>query len=255
MTYGVLGVGEIAEAIVTGLAEGVHEPPRILLSPRNPARAAALASRFPSVSVASDNQSLVDGASTLVLSLRPRDARPVLRELSFRADQAIVSVMAGISLDELAALVAPAEQLSRAIPLPPVARRSGITAIHPDAAAAHALFDRLGAVIAVDDVAAFEAMSAATATIAAHLRYLAAIGDWLSEHGVPPEQASRYVSSIFVGLAETLRDGNTDLDGLARAHATPGGLNERFAAMLDDAGTFELVGRSLDAIYEGLSET
>jgi pyrroline-5-carboxylate reductase len=252
MIYGVLGVGEIAEAIVTGLCDGVDDAPRILLSPRNASRAASLATRFPSVSVASDNQALLDGCSTLVVSLRPRDARAVLDELTFRPDHAIVSVMAGVPLDELAPLVAPAGEVSRAIPLPPVARRTGVTPIHPDAAAARALFDRLGGATAVDDVAAFEAMSAVTATIAAHLRYVAAISDWLSRHGVAPEQASRYASSIFAGLADTLSDGTADLDRLARTYATPGGINERFAAMLEEADVFELVGRSLDAVYDGL---
>jgi pyrroline-5-carboxylate reductase len=254
MSYGVLGVGEIAQAMVTGLCDGVDDPPRILLSPRNADRAAALASRFPSVVVASDNQSLIDGCSMLVLSLRPRDARVALGELRFRPDHTIVSVMAGVSLDELAALVAPAQELTRAIPLPPVARRTGVTPIHPDAPAVHALFDRLGGASPVADVAAFEAMSAATATIAAHLRYLATISSWLSEHGVATDQASRYVSSIFAGLGDTLRDGTADLERLARTHATPGGINERLAAMLEEAGVFELVGRSLQAVYEDLRE-
>jgi pyrroline-5-carboxylate reductase len=124
-----------------------------------------------------------------------------------------------------------------------------VTPIHPHAPAARVLFDRLGGASAVEDVAAFEAMSAATATIAAHIRYLAAIGGWLSRHGVAPEQASRYVSSIFAGLAETLRDDTGDLEGLARAHATPGGINERFVAMLDEAGVFALVGRALQTVY------
>jgi pyrroline-5-carboxylate reductase len=252
MTYGVLGVGEIAEAMVTGLCEGVDDPPRMLLSPRNAGRAASLAKRFPSTSVAPDNQSLVDGCSTLVVSLRPADTRAVLDDLTFRPDHAIVSVMAGVSLDELASLVAPARELSRAIPLPPVARRTGATPIHPDAPAARALFERLGGASAVGDVAAFEAMSAATATIAAHVRYLAAISGWLSEHGVAPDQASRYVSSIFAGLAETLSDGTGDLEAVARAHATPGGINERFAATLDEAGVFELVARSLQTVYDSL---
>lgn len=204
--------------------------------------------------VASDNQALIDGCSTLVLSLRPRDARAGLGELTFRPDHTIVSVMAGVSLDELASLVAPAQGLTRAIPLPPVARRIGVTPIHPDAPAARWLFDRLGGASLVDDVAAFDAMSAATATIAAHLRYLATISSWLSEHGVATDQASRYVSSIFAGLADTLRDGTANLERLARAHATPGGINEQLAATLEEAGVFELVKRSLQAVYEDLRE-
>ena len=36
--YGILGVGEIGAAIVTGLCQGADDAPRILLSPRNAER-------------------------------------------------------------------------------------------------------------------------------------------------------------------------------------------------------------------------
>jgi pyrroline-5-carboxylate reductase len=250
--YGVLGVGEIGAAIVTGLCQDVDDAPRILLSPRNADRAAALASRFPSVSVAADNQALASRCSALVLSIRPKDARRILGGLAFRPDQAIISVMAGVPGGELASLVAPARDVARAIPLPPVGRRAGITPVHPGTAAARALFDRLGGASGVEDAGAFEAMSAATGTIAAHLRYLATISGWLCDQGVAREQAARYVSSVFANVAEDLGGSGGDLDGLARAHATPGGLNERFSALLEAAGVFDTVSQSLQAMYDAL---
>ena len=62
-TYGVLGVGALASAIVTGLCDGVEDPPDVLLSPRNSATASGLAARFPTVTVAADNQGVVDGSA------------------------------------------------------------------------------------------------------------------------------------------------------------------------------------------------
>ena len=129
--YGILGVGEIGTAIVTGLCEGVDDAPRILLSPRNAGRAAALAARYPSVAAASDNQAVIDSCAAVVLSVRPADGRALLPGLAFRPSQAIISAMAGVPDDELAALVAPARDIARAIPLPPVSRRAGITPVHP----------------------------------------------------------------------------------------------------------------------------
>jgi pyrroline-5-carboxylate reductase len=250
--YGVLGVGEIGAAIVTGLCEGVDDAPRILLSPRSADRAAALAARYPSVSVAPDNQELIDRCAAVVLSIRPRDGRALLPGLAFRPEQAIISAMAGVPHSELKSLVSPAADIARAIPLPPVSRRAGVTPIHPGTPAARALFDRLGGASDVADVAAFEAMSAATATVAAHLRYVGTISGWLSARGVEPEQATRYVRSIFANMADELGGSPADLDQLARAHATPGGLNERFRTMLEEAGAFDAVTRSLEAIYDGL---
>jgi pyrroline-5-carboxylate reductase len=250
--YGILGVGEIGAAIVTGLCEQVDDAPRILLSPRNAERAAALAARYPSVSVAPDNQSVASRCAVVVLSIRPKDSRVILAGLAFRPDQAIISVMAGVPHDELASLVAPARDIARAIPLPPAGRRAGITPVHPGTAAARALFDRLGGTSDVEEAGAFEAMSAATGTIAAHLRYVAVVSRWLSDQGVEPEQAARYVRSIFGNVAEDLGSSPGSLDELARAHATPGGINERFSAMLEAAGVFDAVSRSLQVIYNQL---
>jgi pyrroline-5-carboxylate reductase len=249
--YGFLGVGEIAAAIVTGLCEGVAAPPTILLSPRSRERSAALAARHPSVEAAEDNQAVLDGCAVAVLAIRPQD-RALLGELRFRADQRVISLLAGVSHGELAPLVAPATEVARAIPMPPVARRAGVTPIFPATAAARELFAPLGEVIEVDDVAVLDAMSVTTGTMAAHIRYVAAIGHWLSRQGVPPEQASAYVAALFAGMAGTFAEDASDLDALARAHATAGGINERFAGLLADGGTFELVERSLDAVRDSL---
>lgn len=133
---------------------------------------------------------------------------------------------------------------------PSVARRSGITPVLPGTAAARDLFSRLGGASVVEDASAFDAMSAASGTVAAHLRYVATVSSWLSGHGVAADQAAQYVRSIYAGLAGDLGAADEDLDEIARAHATPGGINERFSAMLGQAGVFDAVGKSLQAIYD-----
>jgi pyrroline-5-carboxylate reductase len=74
----------------------------------------------------------------------------------------------------------------------------------------------------------------------------------LREHGVDAEVASRYVTEIFAGVAERLASGD-DLEALVHAHATPGGNNERFDSLLQQAGVFDHVSRSLSAVYQRLT--
>jgi pyrroline-5-carboxylate reductase len=160
MAYGVLGVGAIGAAIVTGLCENVDDAPNVLLSPRNAEIAAGLAQRFATVDVAADNQAVVDGSRVVIVCVRPQVAQSVLAELRFPADRVVISAMAGVPVTALQRLVAPATEVARVIPLPSVARREGITPIHPPNDAAAALFDRLGETAEVADVNAFEAFSA-----------------------------------------------------------------------------------------------
>jgi pyrroline-5-carboxylate reductase len=250
---GIVGVGAIAEAITTGLCEGEDDPPSIHLSPRSAARASRLAARHPSVRVADSNQSVVDRADVVLLCVRPQDAQPALSDLAFRPEQAIISVMAGVPIDALRAMAAPAEVLVRAIPLPAVATRTGLTAIHPPHERARAIFDPLGGVIAVDDEQALEALSASTATIAAHLAYLDTISRWLTDRGIPEADARRYVAAVFGALSATMHAAwRVDFRALAGEYATAGGLNEQFLTALSRAGTYDLVVRALDDVARRL---
>ncbi len=216
-------------------------------------RASRLAARYPSVHVADSNQTVVERADVVLLCVRPQDAHAALSDLAFRSQQAVISVMAGVSIDALRALVAPAEDLVRAIPLPAVARRSGLTAIHPRHELARAIFDPLGGVIAVDDERALDALSASTATIAAHLAYLDTISRWLADRGVPQTEATRYVAAVFGALSGTLLGTQAiDFRTLADEYATAGGINEQFLTALRRAGTFDVVDRALDDVAHRL---
>jgi len=251
MAYGVLGVGSIGAAIVTGLCEGVDEAPKVLLSPRNAGIAVGLAQRFATVEVAADNQAVVDGAPVVIVCVRPQVAQTVLAELRFPADRVVISAMAGVPVKTIQRLVAPATEVARVIPLPSMARRDGITPIHPPNAAATALFDRLGETVELADVKAFEAFSASTATIAAHFAYLSTIAAWLESQEIPARAATRYVASMFAGLAEATRSGER-FEQLAREHATSGGINEQFLNGLEQGGTFEQVSLGLQRVLDRL---
>ena len=252
MAYGVLGVGAIGAAIVTGLCENVDEAPEVLLSPRNAGIATGLARRFASVEVAAGNQAVVDGARVVVVCLRPQVAQSVLADLRFPADRVVISAMAGVPVKALQRLVAPATDVARVIPLPAVARRDGITPVHPPNAAAVALFDRLGETVELADGRAFEAFSASSATIAAHFRYLDTIASWLESQAIAEPAATRYVASMFAGLAAATRSGER-FEQLAREHATSGGINEQFLNGLEHGGTFEHVSLGLQRILDRLN--
>jgi pyrroline-5-carboxylate reductase len=254
LALGFVGVGAIAEAIITGLCEGELTPTSVHLSPRSSARTGRLAERHPAVQVAASNQAVIERADVVLVCVRPQDAPIALSDLTFRSGQTVVSVMAGVRCDALHRLVAPADDIVRAIPLPAVARRSGLTAIYPPHELAHAIFDPLGGVIAVDDERAFDALSASTATIAAHLAYLDTISRWLADRGIPESDATRYVAEIFTGVSAALPESQeSGFATLADEYATAGGTNEQFLTALRRAGSFDAVNGALDEVAQRLA--
>ena len=172
----------------------------------------------------------------------------MLSELRFPADRVVVSAMAGVSVATLEALVAPATDIARVIPLPSVARRDGITPVHPPNATAAALFDRLGEAVELAGVEAFEAFSASTATVAAHFAYLNTIAGVARGAGDP--RARR--DALRRGDVRRARRGDAQrgrFEQLAREHATAGGINEQFLRELTEHGTLEHVDLGLDASW------
>jgi len=254
--YGIIGVGAISAAIVRGLCrtDQADPPPDVLLSPRNAQLAAELAQQFPAVRVAESNQHVVDGASVLLLCLRPQDAEPALSALTFRSGLPVISVMAGLTVRALADLVAPVTDLARSIPLPAVELGEGVTPVFPSSPAAITLFGQLGTVIEVPDERTFEALSASTATVAAMLKYMATTSGWLAGKGVSASLASRYVAAVFSGVLSPLQTAAAvDFGALTHEHQTPGGINEQFLGVLEQAGTFKTVEGGLNQVLERLN--
>lgn len=249
--YGFVGTGELTAAIVTGLSE-VADPPAVFLSPRGREIAAELAARFPNVRVCASNQEVVDSAAVIVLAVRPQVAGDVVPPLTFRPSHTVVSALAGVRLEQLAAWVAPAGDIVRSIPLPQAARRQSLTAMYPDHPVARKLFERVGTVVVPHEEPTLAAFSAATATFAAHLDYLATIAAWLTDHGVDHAVASGYTRHIFGQLGQSLAEHTDSLAALTEKHMTQGGINEQLLGDLRTAGVPDTVRNALDRVLNRL---
>ena len=252
-TYGVLGVGSLATAIVTGLCDGVAEPPTVVLSPRNADASATLAARFPTVSVANDNQAVLDAADVVVVTLRQAHA-DLLADLDWRAGHTVVSAVAGVPLGRLGQLVAPAEQVCRAVPMPAVATRTSRTPVHPPLAPARALFDALGGTMPIEDGDQFEAIFTAMGTVAPFFEYLRVLSDFLRARGLAKQDADQIVGGVFTGLLQQLAQHESpDFAALVREHAPPGGGNEQLTNLMRQAEVFDRMASSLDEVHRRLS--
>lgn len=251
MKIGFVGTGEITSAIVTGLSSSHAESQSIHLSPRNFAVSTELAKRFPLVSVASSNQDVLDTCDIVVIAVKPAAAGSLLSELRFRSNHCVISVVSGLSHRRVSELVAPAMRIVRAVPLPSTAKRIGPTSIYPPDPLAQDVFAAVGTVFAVETEAQFDAMCAATATIASVYAFVERIASWLAANGVPEQKARDYVARMFFGAMSAAVDApERSFQSLASAHATAGGINEQFLEYQIERGLLESVFEGLDVILQ-----
>ncbi|RWF74735.1 MAG: F420-dependent NADP oxidoreductase [Mesorhizobium sp.] len=254
MKLGFLGTGALTSAIVTGLKSAADNSLSVVLSPRNEEIAAGLAVRYRDVRVAADNQAVLDSCDTIMLVVRPQIARDVLSGLQFRRDHHVVSLIAILSREEIAALTAPVEQVTKALPMPMIAHRQGATIICPPDRRIAALFGRLGKVIEVEGPSEFDALSVVTATFASYFKYLDTIHGWPKQHGVADARAHDYVVTLYKALAnapETAPDAG--FMDLAQDYATRGGINEQVVRELTARNVFDAFAESLDGVHRRIS--
>ena len=251
MRIGVVGTGRIAAALVTGLCSADKPPATVVVSPRNADVAATLAGRFRQVSVAADNQAVLNGSDWVVLSLLPQMAREILSSLRFREDHRVISVMATVGLAALEEMAAPARPV-RALTLPSVSGRTGPIAICPGDVEAERFLARLGTPFPVPDERHVDVLWAMTAMIAPFYALVQRTGTWGAGYGVDPAVAQRYAAGFFQAVAEPLKE-TDDVAALIAEAQTPGGLNEQALRTLTDARWLDELDPVLDAILKRFS--
>ncbi|MFJ6084399.1 NAD(P)-binding domain-containing protein [Streptomyces sp. NPDC092369] len=250
---GIIGVGEIGRALVTGLGEGEGEAPAVFLSPRGARTAAELAARYDGVHVCADNQQVVDSSELLIIAVRRQDRHEALAGLRVGGDKVVVNVMAGVGNDDLRRTLAATDAaFVRAIPLPAVRERRSVTVTYPSHPAVDSLFEHLGGVLPVADEAAFNVLSALTGTLTTHYSYLATLTSWAVDHGIPSDDADRYIRGLFQGVGRSLSDPTRTLHQLAADHETPKGSNERIRTTWFDRANVDALNRALDGLLTDL---
>lgn len=252
-TFGVIGVGTMAAAIVRGLCRAKLSPaPKFLLGPRNREKSEALAREFPDqCRVVASNQEAVDGSDCVLLAVLPKLAEEVIGALSFREGQQILCVIGTLKFDLLKSLVAPASasDCALATPLPAVALQQGATLLFPALPFSKAIFDILGSSVVVEDEAQYRRMQVMTALMGDFYKRQLTAQDWLAAGGVPKDQAGAWVGAIFKTIAADSAVAGAETFSHHVATQTPGGVNEMVWKGLEADGAYDAYGHALNMAH------
>jgi len=252
MIYGFIGTGTITEAIVTGALSSSLPIAKIVVSPRNTEISTRLAARFSEVEIASSNQVVVDASDVLVFAIRPQVAEAVLKDLSIPKGQRVISLIAATSHEKLAAWTGlEIGNFVRAVPLPFVAVRDGVTAIFPPDEGAERLFNALGRAAPCTSKDEFDLLAALTALMGTYFGILERTSDWLAHKGMDDAMARNYLTPLFSGLANAAgRSPDSGYAKLREDFSTKGGLNEQVFEDFDTKGGTEALIKALDRVLE-----
>jgi pyrroline-5-carboxylate reductase len=250
--YGFVGVGTMSSAIVRGMCTLSTLPmTSIVLSPRGAEKVATLKALFPDiVTIAADNQAVLDACDIVFVGVLPKHCEEVLRGLRFQARHTVVSLVSTAPLALLQEVCAPVptEQVVRAIPLPPVAKHNGATVMTPPHPTIAGLFGALGTVVPVATEALMKKMMPVTALMGQLYAQHLATQQWLVAQGVDAESAAKWTGAVFHTVTyDSAIAGPSTFEELVHEQ-TPGGLNEQVIREMTEAGAYTALSDSLDNI-------
>lgn len=127
---GFIGGGQMAAALITGaLRKGVFQPQDIVVVESNDSRRTLLQQQFPGVDVQSDYQA-AQNCAQIILALKPHVLREIGQSIAqmLAGDRLWISIAAGVSLEELAALLL-SQRIVRVMPNTPAQVGQGAAAI------------------------------------------------------------------------------------------------------------------------------
>ena len=91
MNLGFIGTGKITSSVVTGICRSKISFKKIILSPRNRNIAKKLKKKFRKVSIAKNNQEIVNTCNWVFLAVTPTVGEKIIKNLKFKSSQTIVS--------------------------------------------------------------------------------------------------------------------------------------------------------------------
>ena len=246
MTIAVIGTGNMGSAIVRGLIKsGTCNPEEIICTAKTEATLNKVRARERNIRTGRDNAEAAREADIVILAVKPWLVGEVLGEIRPALDrQLLVSVAAGITLDDLARLTGRKEgtPLFRVVPNTAVEVLSGVTFIaHQDATEeqvqqVYRLFASLGYALTVDEKLIPAGTALASCGIAFAMRYIRAAMEGGVELGFRPEEAARIVEHTVKGAATMLLDSGTHPEAEIDRVTTAGGITIKGLNAMERAG-------------------
>jgi pyrroline-5-carboxylate reductase len=248
-------------AIITGLATACDsatsgkEATTITLSPRNAEKAEALQKKFPDlVTIASDNQQVVDASTVVFVGVLPSIAKNVLEALKFTSEHTIISVVSTAKLADVQKWCAPVEasNVIKAIPLPPIAKHRGATILTPPHPTAVSFFDALGASVPVESEDEMQKLMCVTTLMGHFYATQRATQQWMLEKGLDGDVAAKYIGAIFHSISFDSAQATSHTFEELVAEQTPGGLNQQVIEAMTSEGCYSAQAEALDLILSKL---
>ena len=255
MKLGFIGTGKIASSVIIGICKSKIKYKQIIISQRNRKISNSLRRRFKKITIAKNNQEIIDKSNWVFLSVTPKVGKKIIKILKFKAGQTIVSFISTINLSELKKMIKVKSNIVRAIPLPPISLKKGPVPICPPNKKVKNFFDKIGSTIEIKNEKLSINFWSISGMMASYYNTLRVMSDWLVKKGIKRQDAQKYITTLFLALSEdAVVNSKKELKYLVKESQTPKGLNEQGLKEMSKKGVYKSLINTLNSIHKRLNK-
>jgi len=244
-TIGFIGAGNMATSLIGGLIADGWPAQRIYVSDPDADQRAALVSNF-QIHSSADNLETVMAADVLVLAVKPQLLSQVCATLADAVTQKnclVISIAAGIRLDDLSQWLGQHRLLVRTMPNTPALVQSGATALFADSSVdaqgrdlAETIMRAVGLTLWVQSEQQIDAVTAVSGSGPAYFFYvMEAMQAAAEELGLNSDDARLLTVQTAFGAAKMALESADTPAQLRHKVTSPGGTTERALSIMETA--------------------
>jgi pyrroline-5-carboxylate reductase len=244
-SLGLLGAGNMAEALARGMLNSGSIPPSKIFASDVSVERCRFFKETLAVSASGDNNHVAASADLLVLCVKPQQADEVLRQIAPQVNSGrhvIASICAGVSTARMEKHLPPGARVVRVMPntamlvgLGASCMCAGKHVAAADMALVEALFSTASITLRVEE-SLMDAVTGLSGSGPAYLFYLVeAMVDAGVAEGFSREQATALASRTVLGAAKMLEDTQLSPEELRKRVTSPNGTTQAAIERLDAA--------------------
>ena len=250
MKIGFLGTGHITSSVIEGIIKSKLKINKIYISPRNRLVSKKLSKKFKKVTISRSNQQLINTVNWVFLAVTPKVGHKILKDLTFRKNQKIISFISTINFEKLKKYTKN-KNITRVIPLPFIGMRKGPIIICPKDNKVKKFFDRLGKTIEVSSEKISKNFWTISSFMAPFYNMMMVTSDWLVRKGVNKKAAEDYTRELFMALSQdSIFKNKLSLKQLVSESQTPGGINAQALKELKKKKFYKIQQKVLNSIFK-----
>ncbi|NRR33656.1 pyrroline-5-carboxylate reductase [Oxalobacteraceae bacterium] len=257
-----IGGGNMAAALIAGLAGKLTAGANIHVVDPNPAALEQLRARY-GVSSAPAADAAVAACDVIVLAVKPQSMREVAAQLlpllaGAAGKPLMLSIAAGIRAADLARWLGGYEAIVRCMPNTPALIGLGITGMVASAgvsaaqkASADAILQAVGATVWLDNEALIDPVTAVSGSGPAYVFYfIEAMQQAALEMGLSAEQGTQLALATFVGAAQLATQSSEPVSLLRERVTSKGGTTYAALTSMENSGVKAAIVQAMKAAAE-----